>query len=199
MTDDLHLSAELHKQKESLRVRPCLLSVSLTTIISITIMNTIIVLLLYVYMIIYIYIHIYIYIYIYVYIHTYIHKIYTTCVLYIYIYIYTHIHMLIIYIYIYIYMRVNKTCLHFSMCACHPCAGALLIFSASFQVQRMIPEGNPTRSRFLPSTIRQNLRNRGSQAAREARGSIFRRGCSSTRSVCLGSPACALTSTHLWV
>ena len=24
-------------------------------------------------------------------------------------------------------------CLHFSMCACHPCAGAMLIFSVSFQ------------------------------------------------------------------
>ena len=27
--------------------------------------------------------------------------------------------------------------------ACHPCAGAMLIFSVSFQFQRMIPEGNP--------------------------------------------------------
>ena len=24
-------------------------------------------------------------------------------------------------------------CLHFSICACHPCAGAMLIFSVSFQ------------------------------------------------------------------
>ena len=30
-----------------------------------------------------------------------------------------------------------------SICACHPCAGAMLIFSASFQVSRMTPEGNP--------------------------------------------------------
>ena len=29
------------------------------------------------------------------------------------------------------------------ICACPPCAGAMLIFSASFQIQRMIPEGNP--------------------------------------------------------
>ena len=29
------------------------------------------------------------------------------------------------------------------MCACHPCAGAVLIFSASFQFERMMPEGNP--------------------------------------------------------
>jgi len=32
---------------------------------------------------------------------------------------------------------------HFSMCACHPCAGAMLIVSVSFQFWRMIPEGNP--------------------------------------------------------
>ena len=36
-----------------------------------------------------------------------------------------------------------SNCLHFSMCACHPCAGAVLIFSVSFQFSRMIPEGNP--------------------------------------------------------
>jgi len=30
----------------------------------------------------------------------------------------------------------------FSICACHPCAGATLIFSASFQCQCMIPAGN---------------------------------------------------------
>ena len=29
--------------------------------------------------------------------------------------------------------RAQYYCLHFSMCACHPCAGAMLIFSASFQ------------------------------------------------------------------
>ena len=33
----------------------------------------------------------------------------------------------------------------FSICACHPCAGAMLIVSASFQFYRMIPEGNPAR------------------------------------------------------
>lgn len=27
----------------------------------------------------------------------------------------------------------KKNCLHFSICACHPCAGAMLIFSVSFQ------------------------------------------------------------------
>ena len=39
----------------------------------------------------------------------------------------------------------NKYCLRFSICACHPCAGATLIFSESFRFQRMIPEGNPQR------------------------------------------------------
>ena len=36
-----------------------------------------------------------------------------------------------------------KNLVHFSICACHPCAGAMLIFSVSFQFYRMIPEGNP--------------------------------------------------------
>ena len=27
----------------------------------------------------------------------------------------------------------KKNCLHFSICACHPCAGAMLMFSVSFQ------------------------------------------------------------------
>ena len=27
----------------------------------------------------------------------------------------------------------RNNCLHFSICACHPCAGAMLIFSVSFQ------------------------------------------------------------------
>ena len=50
-----------------------------------------------------------------------------------------------IYIYIYdMYMTYMILNLHFSICACHPCAGAMLIFSVSFQFQRMIPEGNPT-------------------------------------------------------
>ena len=38
----------------------------------------------------------------------------------------------------------HTNCLHFSMCACHPCAGAMLIFSVSLQFERMIPEGNPS-------------------------------------------------------
>ena len=29
---------------------------------------------------------------------------------------------------------------HFSICACHPCAGAMLIFSVSFQVYQMSPK-----------------------------------------------------------
>ena len=38
----------------------------------------------------------------------------------------------------------RKNWLHFSICACHPCAGAMLIFSVSFQFSRMITEGNPS-------------------------------------------------------
>ena len=37
----------------------------------------------------------------------------------------------------------TKNFVHFPICACHPCAGAMLIFSVSFQFYRMIPEGNP--------------------------------------------------------
>ena len=33
----------------------------------------------------------------------------------------------------------KKNCLHFSICACHPCAGAMLIFSVSFQFYRVAP------------------------------------------------------------
>ena len=36
-----------------------------------------------------------------------------------------------------------KNLLLFSICACHPCAGAMLIFSVLFQFYRMIPKGNP--------------------------------------------------------
>ena len=36
-----------------------------------------------------------------------------------------------------------KNLVHFSICACHPCAGAMLIFSVSFQFYRIFPEGNP--------------------------------------------------------
>jgi len=31
---------------------------------------------------------------------------------------------------------------HFSICACHPCAGAMLIFSVSFQFYQMSPKGH---------------------------------------------------------
>ena len=47
-----------------------------------------------------------------------------------------------------------KNLLHVSICVCHPCAGAMLIFSVSFQFYRMIPGGNPPGSeskRCLPS------------------------------------------------
>ena len=42
--------------------------------------------------------------------------------------------------------RFTKNCLHFSICACQTCEGAILIFSVSFHFYRMIPEGNPTNS-----------------------------------------------------
>ena len=42
-------------------------------------------------------------------------------------------------------VRRTKKCLHFSICACHPCAGAMLLFSVSFQFYRMISEENPLR------------------------------------------------------
>ena len=51
----------------------------------------------------------------------------------------------------------TPSCLHFSICACHPCAGAMLIFSASFQCKRMIPEGNP--ARLLDNGTNQNHTN----------------------------------------
>ena len=41
------------------------------------------------------------------------------------------------------YIKETKNCVHFSICACHPCAGAMLIFSVSFQFYRMILERNP--------------------------------------------------------
>ena len=42
---------------------------------------------------------------------------------------------IIIYVYIYnIHILSNVNCLHFSICACRPCAGAMLIFSVPFQV-----------------------------------------------------------------
>ena len=36
--------------------------------------------------------------------------------------------------------KVEKNLDHFSICACHPCAGAMLIFSVSFQFYRMSPK-----------------------------------------------------------
>ena len=49
-----------------------------------------------------------------------------------------------------------KNLLHFSTCACHPCAGAMLIFSVSCQFYRMIPEGNlgSEQKRCLPCSSR---------------------------------------------
>ena len=38
-------------------------------------------------------------------------------------------------------LAISNSCLHFSICACHHCAGAMVISSVSFQVCRMIPDG----------------------------------------------------------
>ena len=38
---------------------------------------------------------------------------------------------------------ISKNLLHFSSCACRPCAGAMLIFSVSFRFERMILERCP--------------------------------------------------------
>ena len=46
--------------------------------------------------------------------------------------------------------------IHSSSCACHPCAGAMLIFCVSFQVWRMIPEGNPNVIRHTSFMDRQS-------------------------------------------
>ena len=39
--------------------------------------------------------------------------------------------------------RRHKNLIHFPICARHPCAKGMLLFSASFQFYRMLPEGNP--------------------------------------------------------
>ena len=35
-----------------------------------------------------------------------------------------------------------KKCLHFSICACHLCAGAMLIFAVSFQARMLLHKIN---------------------------------------------------------
>ena len=69
--------------------------------------------------------------------------------IYIYIYIYIHIHIIIVIIMLLLLLhghrshcitllhmrsRRRNTCLHLALCACHPCAGAMLLVSVSFQV-----------------------------------------------------------------
>ena len=41
------------------------------------------------------------------------------------------------------------------VCVCHPCAGAMLIFSVSVQFERMIPEGNPCSTKTFMSAALQ--------------------------------------------
>ena len=43
------------------------------------------------------------------------------------------VHIIIIIIIMMLMMIGPRLCLHFSICACHPCAGAMVIFSVSFQ------------------------------------------------------------------
>ena len=43
----------------------------------------------------------------------------------------------------YIHVVYTSRCVCVCVCECHPCAGAKLIFSASFQYKWVIPEGNP--------------------------------------------------------
>ena len=43
----------------------------------------------------------------------------------------------------YVFYYVLFICLHFSIRACHPCAGAMPIFFVALQFKRMIPEGKP--------------------------------------------------------
>ena len=44
-------------------------------------------------------------------------------------------------------VKKEKNLDHFSIYACHPCAGAMLIFSVSFQFYRMSPKGQALHSR----------------------------------------------------
>ena len=88
--------------------------------------------------------------------------------MYVHIYIYhTHICVCVCIICIYIYIEREIymythvcTCsiveywLQLSMCAGHPCSRAVLVFSVSFQVKRMIPEGNATSMSFCVMLLR---------------------------------------------
>ena len=68
-------------------------------------------------------IHIYIYIYSFAYIYVYIYIIYTHT------FYFAQMSLLGL-----MNCNMNNTnCLHFSICACHPCAGPMLIFSESLQ------------------------------------------------------------------
>ncbi len=48
----------------------------------------------------------------------------------------------------------NKNLDHFSICACHPCAGAMLIFFVSFQFDQMSPIRWLTRYIFRRFTVK---------------------------------------------
>jgi hypothetical protein len=50
---------------------------------------------------------------------------------------------------------------HFSICACHPCAGAMLIFSVSFQFYRMSPKRHSVLHALVYELVRLSLVARG--------------------------------------
>ena len=66
---------------------------------------------------------------------------------------------------------------HFSICACHPCAGAMLIFSVSFQFYRMIPEfrawgsGHSICRARIPGAVYMFF---GAKSSRHCYGFVFR-------------------------
>ena len=43
-----------------------------------------------------------------------------------------------------------KECVPFSVCACHPCAGAMLNFSVSFRIDRVVLNRNPKMIQLSP-------------------------------------------------
>ena len=68
-------------------------------------------------------------------------------------------------------LAISNSCLHFSICACHHCAGAMVISSVSFQVCRMIPDGIRQHQRSHTSLSDHILRSRP-----PARGAVGRGG-----------------------
>ena len=55
-------------------------------------------------------------------------------------------------LYINICTKTFKKCLHFSICACHPCAGAMLIFSVSIQFL-LVPNRSWAKANGTPERV----------------------------------------------